>query len=306
MARHAAGHFCPARRMHPTHLANPTCAHSCMLAALGLTRRLPSRSRRRGSRCPRFPYEKYRLANGLEVILAQDRSLPIVAVNLWYHVGAANEEPGRTGFAHLFEHMMFTGTQTHPARASRGTARRGGRFRFQCVDVVRSHELFRYRSVEPARARAVDACGPDGLPARLARPDGADQPAGRRAQRAPPDDREPAVRHRRRGDVFTRCFRRAIRIAPTIIGSHVDIQAAQLADVRDFFKRYYRPEQRHAGHLRRLRHGDRQTAGAEAVRLVQARGRSAAAGGQDAAARRPSNASPSPTRSSSSASTSRG
>ena len=54
---------------------------------------------------PTIPYEKYRFGNGLEVILAKDRSLPIVAVNLWYHVGAANEEAGRTGFAHLFEHM---------------------------------------------------------------------------------------------------------------------------------------------------------------------------------------------------------
>ena len=54
---------------------------------------------------PAIPYEKYHLANGLEVILSQDRTLPLVAVDIWYHVGAANEEPGRTGFAHLFEHM---------------------------------------------------------------------------------------------------------------------------------------------------------------------------------------------------------
>ena len=64
---------------------------------------------------PSIPYEKYRLANGLEVILSQDRTLPLVAVDIWYHVGAANEEPGRTGFAHLFEHMMFTGSK-HVAR----------------------------------------------------------------------------------------------------------------------------------------------------------------------------------------------
>src|ERR1700692_528711 len=63
---------------------------------------------------PSIPYEKYRLANGLEVILSQDRTLPLVAVNIWYHVGAANEEPGRTGFAHLFEHMMFTGSKHVP------------------------------------------------------------------------------------------------------------------------------------------------------------------------------------------------
>ena len=63
---------------------------------------------------PTIPFTKYRLDNGLEVILAPDKRLPIVAVNIWYHVGAANEEPTRTGFAHLFEHMMFTGTKHVP------------------------------------------------------------------------------------------------------------------------------------------------------------------------------------------------
>src|SRR6185503_2554365 len=55
----------------------------------------------------KLDFEKYTLPNGLEVILREDHRLPIVAVNTWYHVGPANEEVGRTGFAHLFEHMMF-------------------------------------------------------------------------------------------------------------------------------------------------------------------------------------------------------
>ncbi|MFP2925353.1 M16 family metallopeptidase [Pyxidicoccus sp. 3LG] len=58
-----------------------------------------------------IPYEKYTLPNGLEVILSVDRKLPVVAVNVWYHVGAYHEQPGRTGFAHLFEHMMFQGSK---------------------------------------------------------------------------------------------------------------------------------------------------------------------------------------------------
>ncbi len=58
-------------------------------------------------------YEKQVLANGLEVILHSDRSCPIVAVNLWYHVGSKNEQLGRTGFAHLFEHLMFEGSAHH-------------------------------------------------------------------------------------------------------------------------------------------------------------------------------------------------
>lgn len=58
-------------------------------------------------------FEKYRLSNGLEVILHEDHSIPVVAVNVWYHVGSQNEEPDRTGFAHLFEHIMFKGSKHH-------------------------------------------------------------------------------------------------------------------------------------------------------------------------------------------------
>ncbi len=58
-----------------------------------------------------IPYSKHTLANGLDVLIHEDHSVPIVAVNLWYHVGSKNETPGRTGFAHLFEHLMFEGSQ---------------------------------------------------------------------------------------------------------------------------------------------------------------------------------------------------
>jgi len=57
-----------------------------------------------------IPFEKYQLANGLEVILHRDVSLPLVAVSVWYHVGPVNEPPKRSGFAHLFEHLMFAGS----------------------------------------------------------------------------------------------------------------------------------------------------------------------------------------------------
>src|SRR3974390_870630 len=60
---------------------------------------------------PTIPFKKYKLKNGLEVILSEDHTLPLVSVNIWYHVGAANEKAGHTGFAHLFEHMMFEGSQ---------------------------------------------------------------------------------------------------------------------------------------------------------------------------------------------------
>ncbi len=58
-------------------------------------------------------HEKQTLDNGLDVIVHMDRTCPIVAVNIWYHVGSKNEQPGRTGFAHLFEHLMFEGSEHH-------------------------------------------------------------------------------------------------------------------------------------------------------------------------------------------------
>ena len=62
-------------------------------------------------RPPKLVYEITTLENGLTVVLSEDHSTPIVHLQLWYHVGSKNERPGRTGFAHLFEHMMFKGSQ---------------------------------------------------------------------------------------------------------------------------------------------------------------------------------------------------
>src|ERR1022692_955589 len=57
------------------------------------------------------PYQRFVLKNGLILIVHEDHKAPIVAVNIWYHVGSKNEQPGKTGFAHLFEHLMFTGSE---------------------------------------------------------------------------------------------------------------------------------------------------------------------------------------------------
>src|SRR5713101_9128101 len=60
------------------------------------------------------PYIQFTLPNGLDVILHEDHRVPLVAVSAWYHVGSAREKPGRTGFAHLFEHIMFEGSGNVP------------------------------------------------------------------------------------------------------------------------------------------------------------------------------------------------
>ena len=68
-----------------------------------------------GSAQVEIKYDEFTLPNGLRVIVHTDRKAPVVAVNLWYHVGSKNEQPGRTGFAHLFEHLMFQGSENHKA-----------------------------------------------------------------------------------------------------------------------------------------------------------------------------------------------
>src|SRR5688572_25645646 len=60
-----------------------------------------------------IPYEEFTLPNGLRVVVHTDRKAPIVAVNIWYHVGSKDEPAGRTGFAHLFEHLMFNGSENY-------------------------------------------------------------------------------------------------------------------------------------------------------------------------------------------------
>ncbi|MGB8958254.1 MAG: insulinase family protein, partial [Candidatus Aminicenantales bacterium] len=60
-----------------------------------------------------IPFQKFVLDNGLTLIVHEDHKAPIVAFNIWYHVGSKNEKPGKTGFAHLFEHLMFNGSENY-------------------------------------------------------------------------------------------------------------------------------------------------------------------------------------------------
>src|SRR5438128_1588902 len=60
-----------------------------------------------------IPFEQFVLPNGLRVLVHTDRKAPIVAINIWYHVGSKNEPVGRSGFAHLFEHLMFQASENH-------------------------------------------------------------------------------------------------------------------------------------------------------------------------------------------------
>lgn len=86
--------------------------HTRMLLGLSLSAALafPALAQAQRRDAINIPFERYTLPNGLNVILSVDRTIPQVAVDVWYHVGSKNEVPGRTGFAHMFEHVMFTGS----------------------------------------------------------------------------------------------------------------------------------------------------------------------------------------------------
>src|SRR5262249_11235064 len=84
------------------------------LLALGVALSAAATQRPSPGSAIKLPFETYTLSNGLSIILSPDHTTPTVAVDVWYHVGSKNEQPGRTGFAHLFEHVMFTGSGHAP------------------------------------------------------------------------------------------------------------------------------------------------------------------------------------------------
>jgi zinc protease len=210
---------------------------------------------------PSIPFTKYRLDNGLEVILAPDKRLPVVAVNLWYHVGAADEEPGRTGFAHLFEHMMFTGTRHVPRGVDDRLLEAAG-----VVDSNASTSFDRTNYFDTLPANQLEL----GLWIHADRMgyllDALDQAALANQQDVVRNERRQTTENRPYGIVdealFAALFPPGHPYRPAVIGSHADIQAATLANVRDFFKRYYRPN-----NATLVIAGDFQTA--HAKRLVQ-------------------------------------
>ena len=184
--------------------------------------------------------EKYRLDNGLEVILRRETRLPVVAVNLWYHVGPANEEAGRTGFAHLFEHMMFEGSGHVPeGEADRlleaaGTSENASTnfdFTNYIIPDVPANQL------ELALWLQSDRMG--FLLDRLDQASLSNQQAVVRNERR--ENYDDAAYGLADEELYHRLFPAGHPYHADIIGSHADIQAARLDDVRAFFRQYYVP-----------------------------------------------------------------
>jgi zinc protease len=205
------------------------------LLALVLSAAVPSARAERLS----VPYEMFRLANGLTVIVHEDHSAPIASVNCWYHVGSGRETPGRTGFAHLFEHLMFEGSKHVPEGAfDRWLEAVGG-------DNNGSTQNDRTNYWENVPANAVemplflesDRMGflVDAMsPARV-------------------DGQRDVVKNERRQSYENRPYGKVADVLPgalfpkghpyswPVIGSMADLSAASYQDVVDFFKKWYGP-----------------------------------------------------------------
>ncbi|HTK67414.1 MAG TPA: pitrilysin family protein [Pseudonocardia sp.] len=188
----------------------------------------------------KIDFEKYTLANGLTVILHKDDRLPIAAVNLWYHVGPANEAQGRTGFAHLFEHMMFQGSGHVPEGVADKVLDAAGATN---VNATTSFDRTNFFETVPTNALELALWQESDKMGFLL--DALDQ--------SQLSNQQSVVRNERRQThevpayaqtdeaVFHELFGPGHPYHADIMGSHADIQSAQLGDVKDFFRKYYVP-----------------------------------------------------------------
>jgi zinc protease len=188
-------------------------------------------------RPPKLQYDISKLDNGLTVILSEDHSTPIVHVALWYHVGSKNERPGRTGFAHLFEHMMFKGSKNvDPEAHTSFISSVGGQTNAYTTD----DETVFWETV-PAQY----------MPLALWLE--ADRMASLRINEATFANEREVVKEERRMRVDNQPFGRlneiiydhAFKVHPykhPTIGSMADLEAASIEDVREFHATYYVPE----------------------------------------------------------------
>ncbi len=188
---------------------------------------------------PEIKYQKYTLANGLTVITHEDHRLPLVAVDLWYHVGPLNEKPGRTGFAHLFEHMMFEGSEHVGAKAhikyveSAGATDVNGTTDF---DRTNYFETMPSNQLELALWLESDRMG--FLMEGLDREKLINQKDVVRNERRQGEGRPYDVADE---EVYHLLFPKGHPYYGDVIGSHADIESTRLADVRDFHQQFYIP-----------------------------------------------------------------
>ena len=184
--------------------------------------------------------EKIKLANGFEVILVEDHRLPLVAFNLWVHAGPRNEAVGQTGFAHLFEHLMFAGTK-HIARgeADKIVDAAGGTDSNGSTNFDRTNYFFTLPSNQLELGLWIKS---DMLGYMI---DKVDATALANQQDVVRNERRQSIENRPYGIVteaqYQALFPEGHPYRAVVMGSHADIQSIKLADVKAFARTYYRP-----------------------------------------------------------------
>jgi zinc protease len=188
---------------------------------------------------PSLDFERYTLPNGLTVILYEDHRLPSVTVNLWFHVGSADEAPGRSGFAHLFEHLMFMGTAAIPNGEFDGVMEQAGGFNNATTNTDRTN----YFESGPANLLETFLWLEGDRLAHL----------GEDMTQAKLDLQRDVVKNERRQSVENRPYGRTEMVIVDklfppghpyhhpVIGSHADLSAAKVDDVKAFFRTWYVP-----------------------------------------------------------------
>jgi zinc protease len=188
---------------------------------------------------PELKYEKFTLPNGLVVLTHEDHRLPLVAVDLWYHVGPLNERPGRTGFAHLFEHMMFEGSEHVGEKAhfkyleGAGATDINGTTDF---DRTNYFETVPSNQLELALWLESDRMGflLEGLDrVKLTNQRDVVRNERRQGEGTPYDVADEQTYHM--------LFPQQHPYYASVIGSHADIEAARINDIRDFHQHFYTP-----------------------------------------------------------------
>ncbi len=183
-------------------------------------------------------FEKFTLSNGLDVILHEDHTLPMVAVNVWYHVGSKDEEVGKTGFAHLFEHVMFEGSKHHDKSFFEPLQKVGASLNGSTTtDRTNYWETLPSNYLELALWLEADRMG--------YLLDALDQKRFDVQRDVVKNERRQSYENRPYGMAHM-LLQPAVFPTPhpyswTVIGSMEDLDAAKLEDVQDFFRRYYAP-----------------------------------------------------------------
>jgi zinc protease len=189
------------------------------------------------TRPPKLQYQIATLPNGLTVILSEDRSTPIVHVAIWYHVGSKNEKPGRTGFAHLFEHLMFKGSKNvEPEQHTSMIASIGGQSNAYTTEDV---TVF-WQTVPSQYLPLVLWLEADRMATLRV-----DETTFRTEREVVKEERRMRVENQPFGRLSEIIYDQAFTVHPykhPTIGSMADLEAASIEDVREFYRTYYVPE----------------------------------------------------------------